>query len=75
MSKPATAYYIIVSTDPEVIRRVLKLLSRFERKDKLHVYGVAIAVKAEDPRVLGGIKRIDSEKISLYKGILPLIKK
>ena len=69
------AYYIIVSTDPEVIRRVLKILNKFERKMKLQVYGIAIAVKTEDPRILGGIKRVNSEKISLYKGVLPLIKK
>jgi len=61
-------HYIIV-TDNSCVKKVLKLMGRFESEGKVRVHAIAIYVYARDPRVLGGIKRINKEHVILLKGV------
>jgi len=62
-------HYVIVA-DAGKVRRILRLISRFESEGRLRTYTVALFVYAEDPRILGGIKRIDKDSIIILKGVL-----
>lgn len=65
---PDVSHYIIVADNSDV-KRVLKLLRKFEREDKIRVNVIAIYVTVKDARILGGIKR-GADNVLLLKGVL-----
>ena len=61
-------HYIVVVYSVRTLARVLRALQR----NGVRVVGVARLVHAEDGRVVGGVKSIDSENIAVLRGYIPL---
>ena len=64
------SYYIIVLHNAKYFNRVYRIL----KKHSEDIVAVAILVSIRDPRILGGIKVIDSDNIELLRGFMPLPK-
>ena len=64
-------YYIVVVSDPDLVRYVIRVLKRHG------VYVAAVAFLVDlDPKeaagILGGIRRLDRKRVSAVRGYLPL---